>query len=108
MYTPVTVWIKDADTGKTRCADDWTKGLPSFTAEWWSGGNGSCDCNRHEVFTFDSSERDYYREGFTDELAPGETFCMGYNRYVVVKVEPMPDGMVLDDFNRLYPEELKR
>lgn len=72
----VKVTILDTLTGKTAQVDD-------YPEMFWTESNGSCDCNRGQ-------------EG-------GE--CKA-ERYLIIKVEPMPVGLTLYDFNQYYPDDL--
>lgn len=93
---PTTFTILDIVSGQVReykC--DYT---PSDVGSYytWTEGNFSCDCNRH--MSFDKEEIHFeQREGF----------CDGCNRFVVVKVDPMPRGYTVDEFNSGYSEEAK-
>lgn len=74
------VTVEDSRTGRWQTTD-------RFNLWFWLHGNGECDCNRELLF------RD----------RPCSGICSGSKRYWVVSVEPMPEGVRLEDFNRTYP-----
>lgn len=59
----------------------------------WSDGNWSCDCNRAQYFG------NALEAAFT-------TPCLSL-RYLVVDVDPIPEGYKLEDFNDDYPTYAK-
>lgn len=82
--TPVGVTLLDTQTGRT------APGANGYNAYHWAYGNGSCDCNRATPFL---------------GLQPAGT-CAGQLRFLVVGVEPMPEGSDLVEFNLGYPTDL--
>ncbi len=74
---------------------------------WWTEGNGGCDCNRAYLFADEVDEEmdSDMRKQFT-ELKPHQGYCYGEKRFLVVLVDPMPDGYSIRDFNDGYPDEL--
>lgn len=93
----VKVTIRDRQTGTV------APGMDGFNAYWWSEGNGSCDCNRGDLFPDDlpEGEGEYSLDWMDDE--PFGPICRGRVRFEIITVEPMPEGMTLADFNRGYP-----
>lgn len=74
------VTLYDRFTGRTATYSE--------MASWnWLHGNFSCDCNRGLAF---------------DHGLPDTGYCVGCKRYVVIGVEPMPDGHEVKDFNEGY------
>ena len=74
---------------------------------YWTEGGGSCDCNRSIKFSDEvDDEMDREMRGRFPDLEDDQTCCYGANRFLIVKVDPMPESYELLDFNRSYPEEL--
>jgi hypothetical protein len=93
---PVTVTLRDTLTAETAVAT-------GFNLWFWSEGNGSCDCNREGYF--DNADGNTKEEMAEMEERVG--YCIGSHRYLVVEVEPMPNGFTLSDFNGSYPKALR-
>ena len=55
-----------------------------------------CDCNRQLLF-FPEHERD-----------EDEGRCIGAVRYVVARMDPVPDGYDIHEFNEGYPDDARR
>ena len=72
----IKVTILDTKTGQSTQVE----GYPEC---FWTESNGSCDCNR----------------GAKDDPCRAE-------RFLIVKVEPMPVGFTIYDFNQYYPDDL--
>jgi hypothetical protein len=89
------VTLLDTKTGERADAFEYFE--HEFDLYWWSGGNGSCDCNRMEVF------------GHGD---PEETggYCHGCERYLVVDASGDLEGYSREECIRManedYPPEL--
>ena len=96
----IKVTLLDTKTG------DRYEGPPGWTAYWWADGNGSCDCNRDvgspETLAADAA---WMADGLTDAGDDVDHACVSV-RYLVVAVDPMPEGYTLADFNRGYPRDL--
>lgn len=81
-----TLTLLDTKTGETRAVES--------VGNWvfdWTQNNWSCDCNRQRYFGFDD---------FTG-------YCMDQKRFLVIAVDPMPDGVELWEFNDGYPVSLR-
>ena len=79
---------------------------------WWTEGNGACDCNRAKLFSekidneMDGQMRLEHPELKEWQSININTVCYGEKRFLIIEVEPMPEGYTLEDFNDGYPNEM--
>ena len=99
------VTVIDTVTGEKVSSDQTQFKGEGFDAWWWTEGNGGCDCNRMEMFADEiESEMDAQMRKDNPELKEWQSYCYREKRFIVIAVEPMPDGYTLLDFNDGYPE----
>lgn len=81
--------------------DDWQ------TIWQWTEGNFGCDCNRAFQFSEELDEEMNRRMRKNHpELKEWQSCCWGSKRFLVINVNPMPEGKTIKDFNEDYPQEL--
>ncbi len=93
------VTLLDTKTGETR-------EVAGRDYLFWTDGNGSCDCNRHQPFDLD--DNDDFDDGSVEGTGGG--MCVGGKRFLVIAAE-FEEGderhpISLAEMNYEYPDEL--
>lgn len=92
---PADVTLLDARTGRTVVSRE-----AKFYPFQWAENNWSCDCNRDCGFP-DHPDDPPFEEWM-------ENHCAGCHRFLVVAIEPFPEGYYeLAEYNENYPDELR-
>jgi len=95
------VTVLDTKTNKTVSSEQTQ--FKNMDIWFWTEGNGGCDCNRAKMFGDEvNAEMDEQMRKDHPELKEWQSYCYGEKRFKIIKVEPMPEGYTLDDFNDGY------
>jgi len=98
------VTVLDTVTGERKDSKDTQ--FKIFDVRWWTGGNGGCDCNRSMMFDGVHEEMEAQQKLDYPELEEWQSYCFREKRFIVINVDPMPEGYKLSDFNEGYPGHL--
>lgn len=88
----------DLRTGKIAKGFD----MPLF---WWSEGNGSCDCNRHQGFPGLGEKLAMEQRRDKPRLLPHQSVCYGTKRFIAIDVEGDLEGYSKEDLLRMMNVE---
>ena len=95
------------DTVTDQKAESYQTRFKDCDAWWWTEGNGGCDCNRAMMFPDEIDDAmDAQMRKENPGLEDHQSYCYGEKRFIVISVEPMPEGYTLLDFNDGYPDNI--